>query len=89
MDRVNCSTRALLGGSLQNALQWSSSWSTTLGGSGSASGTVSGSNQTLASGSTVLVALGTINVTYTQSLGGTEGVAAGACYEITVTLTAT
>ena len=88
MDRVNCSTRAPLTGSLANALAWSSSWGAGLGGSGSGSGTLTGSDQTLASGSTLVLTVGTINVAYTQSLGALESVASGDCYQVTVTLTA-
>jgi len=76
MLRVNCSTRAALGGSLANRLGWAS---TVPGTSGSLSGTA----QTVVSASL----LATVKIDFTQTLGAAESVASGACYEAPVTIT--
>jgi hypothetical protein len=76
MDRVDCTTRASLGGSLQNALQWSSPATGT-------SGSLSGTPQTVASGTL----LATVQINFTQTLGASEAVTQGDCYQLPVTIT--
>jgi hypothetical protein len=78
MDRVNCVTRALLGGSLGNPLQWSSP---TTG----ASGTLSATPQNVVSGASPA----TVQINFTQTLGATEPVTQGDCYELPVNITVT
>jgi hypothetical protein len=78
MDKVNCVTHALLGGSLTNALQWSNN-------GGSTYSALSSTPATVKTGSLVDAQL----VTYRQSLGSSEAVSAGDCYELTATYTVT
>jgi hypothetical protein len=78
MDKVNCVSHALLGGSLASALQWSNN-------GGSSYNALSSSPATVKTGSLVDTQL----VTYRQALGPTEAVSAGACYELTTTYTVT
>jgi hypothetical protein len=78
MDKVNCATHALLGGSLTNALQWSNN-------GGSSYNALSATPATVKTGSLVDTQL----VTYRQSLGASEAVSAGDCYELTTTYTVT
>jgi len=79
MDRVDCTTRIPTTGSLANAL---TSTAPTPGTSGS----FSGSAATVRAGGTGVEA---IAVNFGQSLGATESVTAGDCYQLTVTWTAT
>jgi hypothetical protein len=77
MDRVNCITSALLGGSLASALQWSVD--------GTTFNSLSGTPATVATGSLVDAK----TVTYRQALGATEGITVGDCYRLTATYTVT
>jgi len=78
MDNVNCITHALLGGSLLNALEWSNN-------GGSTYNALSSTPATVKAGSLI----DTQTVTYRQSLGASEAVGAGDCYELTTTYTVT
>ena len=80
MDKVDCSTRAALGGSLGNRLQWSSP-------EGLTSGSLNGSDQIVWVG--ILSIGGKVHINYSQPLGSSEAVTAGDCYEVPVTLTIT
>ena len=75
MDKVNCVTGALLGGSLANALEWSAD--------GTTFNSLSGTSATVTSGSLV----GETTVTYRQALGASEDVALGDCYRLTPSYT--
>jgi hypothetical protein len=77
MDKVNCGTGALLGGSLLSPLQWSPN--------GTTFADLSGTAATVGTGSLVDAK----TVTYRQSLGATEDVAVGDCYKLTATYTVT
>jgi hypothetical protein len=79
LDRVDCVLRSLLSGSLANSLAWSAPGEGT-GGSLSAVPAPAKSNGSL---------IGSVPVNFSQSLGSSEAVAAGSCYELTVTWTAT
>jgi hypothetical protein len=77
MDKVNCVGGALLGGSLSSALEWSSD--------GSTFNALSATPATVATGSLIDAK----TVTYRQSLGASDAVAAGDCYSLTTTYTVT
>ena len=77
LDRVNCITRVASGGSLTNALGWADA-------SAATSGSLSGSAATVRSAGSLI---GTETVSYTQSLGASEAVNAGDCYQLDLTFT--
>lgn len=79
MDRVNCVTRAPLGGSLDTALAW------TAPGAGT-SGSLSGTPATVKANGSLIEA---VPVSFTQPVGATEDVATGDCYQVTLTWTVT
>lgn len=75
MDRVDCTTKALLGGSLSRALHWSTALT---------NGDLSGSSATVTSG---IGPLPSLVLNYRQSLASSDAVTSGDCYQVTVTLT--
>lgn len=79
MDKVDCVTRVLLGGSLTNALAWSAPVEGT-------SGSLSATPATVKSNGALV---GSVAVNFTQSLAAGDGAASGSCYELTATWTAT
>lgn len=78
MDKVNCVTGALLGGSLESPIEWS-------GNLGSTYSNLTGTPATVMTGSLVDAK----TVTYRQVLGASEDVAAGECYKLRATFTVT
>lgn len=79
MDKVNCATRALLGGGLTNALSWSAPAEAT-------SGSLSATPATVKSNGSLI---GAVAVNFSQGLVAGDTVTSGDCYELTVTWTAT
>ena len=79
MDKVNCATRALLTGSLANALAWAAPGPGT-------SGSLSGSGAAVKSNGSLV---DSVVVNFTQGIGAAEDVALGDCYQLTVTWTVT
>jgi hypothetical protein len=79
MDKVDCVTRAPLGGSLSNPLAWSAPGAGTSGALSATPATV------MANGSLA----GTVAVDLTQGIDATEDIASGTCYGVTLTWTVT
>jgi hypothetical protein len=77
MDKVNCVTRALVGGGLDSPLSWSAPAAGTSGSLSATPATVK------ASGAFV----DTVTVNFTQAVDPAEDVATGDCYQLTLTWT--
>ena len=79
MDKANCTTRALLTGSLASALAWAAPGPGT-------SGSLSGTPATVKSNGSLV---DSVVVNFTQGIGASEDLAVGDCYQLAVTWTAT
>jgi hypothetical protein len=77
LDKVNCMTSAALTGSLVNALQWANT------ADGTKSGALSATAATVATGTLG----GAVSVLFTQTLGASEALTSGDCYQLTATWT--